>query len=205
MQTLERARWAGSKHGYCRWLAGVLGEQKVGWLSTAKGRGMTPETRGTRPPGGNDLVELGLGRSIGHKRVPKKAPMGDPLSTCSRRSLWNGRDRTVNNTSEAAAAGSLPLGGDAVEMGWARSRLKSVPLLLAVSMPVQNVWAHTRTLEVGDGLTGRGRGLGEMGEGEREGAKLARVVPSRKPGDGEALEPQVTCLPKTALTHYLPA
>lgn len=45
MQTLERARWAGSKHGYCRWLggggeaAGVLGEQKVGWVSTAKGRG----------------------------------------------------------------------------------------------------------------------------------------------------------------------
>lgn len=72
MQTLERARWAGSKHGYCRWLAGVLGEQKVGWLSTAMGRGMTPETRGTRPPGGNDLVELGLGRSIGHKRVPRR-------------------------------------------------------------------------------------------------------------------------------------
>lgn len=72
MQTLERARWAGSKHGCCRWLAGVLGEQKVGWLSTAKGRGMTPESRGTRPPGGNDLVELGLGRSIGHERVPRR-------------------------------------------------------------------------------------------------------------------------------------
>lgn len=78
-----------------------------------------------------------------------------------------------------------------------------MPLLLAVSMPVQNVWAHTRTLEVGDGLTGRGRGLGEMGEGEQEGAKLARVVPSRKPGDGEALGPQVTYQPKTAFTHYL--
>lgn len=52
MQTLERARWAGSKHGYCRWLAGVLGEQKVGWLSTAKGRGMAPETRGQGRPAG---------------------------------------------------------------------------------------------------------------------------------------------------------
>lgn len=90
---------------------------KSGLVVDCEGEGDGTRNQRTRPPGGNDLVELGLGRSIGHKRVPKKAPRGDPLSTCSRRSLWNGRDRTVNNTSEAAVAGSLPFGGDAVEMG----------------------------------------------------------------------------------------
>lgn len=45
---------------------------KSGLVVDCEGEGMTPETRGTRPPGGNDLVELGLGRSIGHKRVPRR-------------------------------------------------------------------------------------------------------------------------------------
>lgn len=170
MQTLERARWAGSKHGYCRWLAGVLGEQKVGWLSTAKGRGMTPETRGTRPPGGNDLVELGLGRSIGHKRVPKKAPMGDPLSTCSRHSLWNGRDRTVNNTSEAAAAaGSLPFGGDADEKGVdLESFEKRATAFGRFNASPECLGTHTHT---GGGRRADGTGTGTGGDGggrERE-------------------------------------
>lgn len=200
MQTLERARWAGSKHGYCRWLAGVLGEQKVGWLSTAKGRGMTPETRGTRPPGGNDLVELGLGRSIGHKRVPKKATRGDPLSTCSRLSLWNGRDRTVNNTSEAAVAGSLPFGGDAVEMGVdLESSGKRATAFRRFNASPECLGTHTHT---GGGRRADGTGNGDWGRWGgrgREGAKLARVMPSRKPGDGESLGTS-GYLPKAAFT-----
>lgn len=35
------------------------------------------------------------------------------IECCSRRSLWNGEDRTVNNTSEAAEVDSLPVGDDA--------------------------------------------------------------------------------------------
>lgn len=105
-------------------LAGGEGARRaksgLGCRSTAKGRGMTPEpeTRGTRPPGGNDLVELGLGRSIGHKRVPRKVPRRDPLSSRSL-DVHYGMDghSTVNNTSEAAVGSLAVVADDAVEKG----------------------------------------------------------------------------------------
>lgn len=122
MQTLERARRAGSQHGYCRWLVGVLGEQKVGWLSTAKWRG--DDTRNQRNkaawrkwPGraGPEPINWAETR-------PKRTPREDPLSSVALDVHHGmGEDRIVNNTSEAAEVDSLPVAvvvcGDAVEMG----------------------------------------------------------------------------------------
>lgn len=166
MQTLERARWAGSKHGYCRWLAGVLGEQKVGWLSTAKGRGMTPETRGTRPPGGNDLVELGLGRSIGHKRVPRGRRGETRYRVALDVHYGNGRRQDSKQYVRGGGGGCTACGGgDAVQIGvglesfekraTAFGRFNACPECLGAHTYNNGGWVT--------GWTGRGRGLGEMG------------------------------------------
>lgn len=180
MQTLERARWAGSKHGYCRWLAGVLGEQKVGWQSTAKGRGMTPETRGTRPPGGNDLVELGLGRSIGHKRVPRGRRGETRYRVALDVHYGNGQGQDSKQYVRGGGGGCTARdGGDAVEMGVG---LESFEKACHCFWPFQCLSrmsgrAHIHNGGWVTGWTGRGRGLWEMGGGklsEGEGADPAR-------------------------------